>query len=150
MSRDYTTRVILITLFLIFFIIWVPLVACGGQGLVDQANQWLYQPAGNEYILLNVESNLNGYSLVTAAYLAAHCHGWISTQTLLVWTRCMQASWAFLAFMLIIMILMPALTAHKRTIIDMQWINIKNINYIKDKNIDVAKDADTTGDKLNL
>ena len=62
----------------------------------------------------------------------------------------MQASWAFLGFMLFLMILMPALTAHKRTIIDMQWINIKNINYVKDKNINVAKDTDTVGDKLDL
>ena len=102
MVKEFASKIASSGAFAIFFIIWVPLVACGGQGLVDAANGWVaFQDGAHQWI------QLYGHVVVGTSLP----HGWITTSTLYTWGQCMQTSWAFLGFMLMTTVIQWALSA---------------------------------------
>ena len=105
MMKDFMQKIGSSTAFVIFFIIWVPLVACGVQGLVDHANQWVAWKSDNEWVWIQQDT-------LTLKHATNLPKGYITSQTLQVWTRCLQASWAFLGFMLSTVVIQWALSAH--------------------------------------
>ena len=103
MIKEFASKIASSGAFAIFFIIWVPLVACGGQGLVDAANGWVAFHDGTTNFWM---SGL-GFTHTSSSLP----HGYITTDTLQVWMRCMQTSWAFLGFMLMTTVIQWALSA---------------------------------------
>ena len=109
MIKEFASKIASSGAFAIFFIIWVPLVACGGQGLVDAANGWVaFQNGAHAWIQL---SSGNAVTQVITGHANALPSGWITQGTLEVWMRCMQTSWAFLGFMLMTTVIQWALSA---------------------------------------
>lgn len=107
MMKEFMQKIGSSTAFTIFFIIWVPLVACGVQGLVDHANDWVAYQHGNEWYWFDV-NNLKS----AVQYGTSRPSGFITAKTLQVWMRCLQTSWAFLGFMLSTVVIQWILSAH--------------------------------------
>ena len=115
MIKEFASKIASSGTFAIFFIIWVPLVACGGQGLVDCANGWVafhntISTSGDWmwHPLLSGSAHIDMGKWVTGNTLPG---GYIDSNTVYTWGQCMQTSWAFLGFMLMTTVIQWALSA---------------------------------------
>lgn len=134
MIKEFASKIASSGAFAIFFIIWVPLVACGGQGLVDAANGWVAFHNGTQWFAASF-SSLSHSDLANSGLSVGSTlpHGWITTNTLQVWMRCMQTSWAFLGFMLMTTVIQWALSASFGKKIGQEINKVTHFNHKEEK-----------------